>query len=275
MSRISQYLNNLKRQGRKALIPYITSGDPDAQTTIGVMHALVAQGADIIELGFPFSDPSSDGPVIQRAVERALAGKMTLRKTLDIVRQFREKNQTTPVVLMGYLNPIEFMGYEIFCNKAIEAGVDGVLIVDMPPEESHNLHQVLKKTALDNIFLIAPTTTPERTKTICEQSSGYIYYVSLKGVTGAAHLDIDSVASKLAKLRENTELPIGVGFGIRDAASAKRIAEFADAVVVGSALVQRVGELRAGVIHSDEQLVQTCALIGEIREALDSIRQVK
>jgi len=270
MSRIKQCFSRLRQQGKKALIPYITAGDPDLDTTLGLMHALVVNGADIIELGFPFSDPSSDGPVIQRAVERALAGHTTLKATLDVVARFRETDKDTPVVLMGYLNPIEFMGYQIFTDRALAAGVDGVLIVDMPPEEAHDLHAILKKSGLDTIFLVAPTTTEARAKQICKESSGYVYYVSLKGVTGAAHLDIDSVISNLDRLRKHTSLPVGVGFGIRDAETAARIAAVADAVVVGSALVNRVAELQRGKNYSPKELQEQTELITAMRAAMDA-----
>lgn len=270
MSRIDACFQGLRAQGRKALIPYLTAGDPDLDTTLGLMHALVANGADIIELGFPFSDPSSDGPVIQRAVERALAGKTTLKGTLEVVKRFRETDQKTPVVLMGYLNPVEFMGYQVFTDRAVEAGVDGVLIVDMPPEEAHDLHAILKASSLDNIFLVAPTTTEPRAEAICRESSGYVYYVSLKGVTGAAHLDIDSVVSNLARLRQHTDLPLGVGFGISDADSAARIATVADAVVVGSALVRRIAELERGKTYTQEQLREQTRIIADMRAAMDA-----
>ena len=272
MSRIHSCFTGLQANGRKALIPYLTAGDPCTETTLGLMHALVANGADIIELGFPFSDPSSDGPVIQRAVERALAQHTRLRDVLDTVSRFRADNPTTPVVLMGYLNPVECMGYQKFADAAVAAGVDGVLIVDMPPEEAHDLNVVLKKANLDTIFLVAPTTNPERAEAICKQSSGYVYYVSLKGVTGAANLDIDSVVSNLAKLRQHTTLPIGVGFGIRDGASAASIAQVADAVVVGSALVNRIAELDATTHYSLEQLKTQTDIIAAMRAAMDAAR---
>jgi tryptophan synthase alpha chain len=272
MSRIDECFKRLREQGKKALIPYITAGDPDTDTSLGLMHAMVANGADIIELGFPFSDPSSDGPVIQRAVERALASKTTLKDTLAIVKRFRESNQSTPVVLMGYLNPVEFMGYQLFTDRALEAGVDGVLIVDMPPEEAHDLHAILKTSGLDTIFLVAPTTTEQRAEIICKESSGYVYYVSLKGVTGAANLDVASVTSNLARLRQHTKLPLGVGFGIRDAASAAAIAAVADAVVVGSALVNRVAELERGKSYTQQQLCDLTSLVADMRVAMDAVK---
>ena len=273
MSRIQGCFDELRRQGRKALIPYIAAGDPDLPTTLALMHALVDCGADIIELGIPFSDPSADGPVIQRAVERALARGTSLRDVLALVADFRKENDSTPVVLMGYLNPIECLGYQAFADAAVQAGVDGVLTVDMPPEESHELKQVLDAAGLDSIFLVAPTTREERARNICRQSSGYVYYVSLKGVTGAANLDVDDVAEHLAKLRGYTDLPIGVGFGIKDAASAARIAGIADAVVVGSALVSRVAELKPQEGYGREELVTRISLIRDMREAMDRAGQ--
>lgn len=269
-SRIQRCFQQLQASGRKALIPYLTAGDPNLETTLGLLHALCANGADLIELGFPFSDPSSDGPVIQRAVERALAKKTTLRAVLALVRRFRETNQTTPIVLMGYLNPVEYMGYQQFAEAAVSAGVDGVLLVDMPPEESHELHGVLRQAGLETIYLVAPTSSPARMAAICAQSSGYVYYVSLKGVTGAAHLDIDSVVENLARLRQQTPLPVGVGFGIRDAESAARIAAVADAVVVGSALVNRIAELEDRTDHDQASLQAQTSLIADMRRALDA-----
>lgn len=269
MSRIKNCFDELKRQHKQALIPYLTAGDPNVATTLGLMHALVQNGADLIELGFPFSDPSSDGPVIQRAIERALAKKTTLRHVLEIVHQFRATDQKTPVVLMGYLNPVECMGYQKFTDAALAAGVDGVLLVDMPPEESHELHQILRKGGLETIYLVAPTSSEERIEAICRQSSGYVYYVSLKGVTGASNLDIESVTSNLKRVRKHTSLPLGVGFGIRDAESAASIAKVADAVVVGSALINRIAELQDIDNHSAAVLQQQTSLIGDMRKAMD------
>jgi tryptophan synthase alpha chain len=270
MSRISGCFEQLKANGLKALIPYLTAGDPDTGTTLALMHALVANGADIIELGYPFTDPTSDGPVIQRAVERALKNHTSLRDTLEIVRAFRTTNSDTPVVLMGYLNPVECMGYQDFTDAAVAAGVDGVLIVDMPPEESHDLKVLLDQTSLDSIFLVAPTTSDVRARRICEQSKGYVYYVSLKGVTGAGHLDIASVQENLARVRASTDLPVGVGFGIKDAVSARQIAGIADAVVVGSALVSLIAELEPGKTWEQEALQSRIGLIREMREAMDA-----
>ena len=269
MSRITTCFTELQSIGKKALIPYLTAGDPNVAATLGLMHALVANGADLIELGFPFSDPSSDGPVIQRAIERSLAKKTTLHSVLEIVRLFRTSNQRTPVVLMGYLNPVECMGYQKFTDAAVAAGVDGVLLVDMPPEEGHDLQPILRKAGLETIYLVAPTSSIKRIESICRQSSGYIYYVSLKGVTGAGNLDVESVATNLARLRMYTKLPLGVGFGIRDAESAAQIAKVADAVVVGSALINRIAELQDRDNYTLAELVQQTTLIADMRKAMD------
>jgi tryptophan synthase alpha chain len=269
MSRITQCFTRLKAQGKKALVPYITAGDPDIGNTLGIMHALVKNGADVIELGFPFSDPSSDGPVIQRAIERSLARGTTLRKTLDVVAKFRETNKDTPIVLMGYLNPVEFMGYQKFTDACVKAGIDGVILVDMPPEESHDLHVILRKAGLDTIYLVAPTTSDARAEAICKQSSGYVYYVSLKGVTGASHIDIDGVVSNLNRLRKHTQLPLAVGFGISDGDSAARIAAVSDAVVVGSALIKRLVDLKEGQAYTVEQLTATTDILAGMRAAMD------
>jgi tryptophan synthase alpha chain len=238
MSRIAACFAKLA--GKKALIPFITAGDPHPDVTVSLMHGLVEGGADIIELGVPFSDPMADGPVIQRASERALAHKVGLRHVLDMVAEFRKTNATTPVVLMGYLNPLCAMGYAEFAKRAAAAGVDGMLTVDCPPEEAEELATALQQENLDPIFLLAPTTPMERVAEIARHARGYVYYVSLKGVTGAGNLDIDDVARKIAALRQHIHVPIGVGFGIRDGATARAIAVTADAVVVGSRLVQEI-----------------------------------
>jgi tryptophan synthase alpha chain len=238
MSRIAATFARLA--GQKALIPYITAGDPNPGLTVSLMHGLVDAGADIIELGVPFSDPMADGPVIQRAAERALAHNVSLRDVLKMVAEFRETNQDTPVVLMGYLNPVVAMGYTEFAASASAACVDGVLSVDCPPEESEELAAELEGQGIDPIFLLAPTTPEARIAEIARHARGYVYYVSLKGVTGAANLDIADVGRKIARLREHIALPIGVGFGIRDAETARAIAGVADAVVVGSRLVQEI-----------------------------------
>ena len=240
MSRIESRFAALKAAHRKALIPFITGGDPTPAHTVGLMHALVAGGADVIELGMPFSDPMADGPTIQLACERALAAGTSITRILAMVAEFRSTDATTPVVLMGYLNPIEHRGIAAFAAQAREAGVDGVLIVDLAVEEAPEFAPVFKQAGLDLIFLIAPTSTPARIAKVAEQASGYLYYVSLKGVTGSAALDVDSVAAKLAEIRSITTLPIAVGFGIRDAATAAAVGKVADGVVVGSALVSEV-----------------------------------
>ena len=240
MSKIQATFERLQAQGRKALIPFITCGDPDAALTLPLMHTLVEAGADIIELGVPFSDPMADGPTIQRASERALAKGMNMRKVLAIVAEFRKADADTPVVLMGYANPIEAMGVERFGAAAQEAGVDGVLVVDYPPEESAEFSAAMKTHGLDPIFLLAPTSTEERIAGTAKVASGYVYYVSLKGVTGSAALDVDAVAARLPNIREKTGLPVGVGFGIRDAETAGRIARIADAVVIGSRIIEEI-----------------------------------
>lgn len=238
MSRIAECFNRLN--GEKALIPFITAGDPDPQLTVDLMLALVDGGADIIELGVPFSDPMADGPVIQRASERALAHHVGLSRVLELVSAFRLENATTPVVLMGYLNPVCAMGFERFATRARAAGVDGVLTVDCPPEEAGPLTDALVAAGLDPIFLVAPTTPAARVAQIARLARGYVYYVSLKGVTGAGNLDIGEVTGKIAALKEMISVPIGVGFGIRDAETARALSGAADAIVVGSRLVQEI-----------------------------------
>lgn len=271
MSRLPQITSGAAAAQRKLLIPYLVAGDPDLETTLALMHELVAQGADIIELGIPFSDPASDGPVIQQAVERALAGKTTLQDTLELVRRFRSQDEATGIVLMGYLNPIEIMGYKRFVELATEVGVDGVLVVDMPPAESTQLHQELRRAGLDTIYLVAPTTTATRAKGIVGHCSGYLYYVSLKGVTGAALIDQDSVARSLGELRKITDLPIMIGFGIKDAASASAMARHADGIIIGSALVGRIAALTRDSQADAGTLTDTCAIIGVAREAIDNL----
>lgn len=260
MSRIAQTFAKLNSQ--KALIPYITVGDPHLDITLALMHSMADNGADILELGVPFSDPMADGAVIQRAVERALANHVSLRDVLTVVQRFRETNQHTPVVLMGYLNPIHKMGYDVFAEAAAQAGVDGVLTVDSPIETITPLQAALKSRQIDCIFLIAPTTTEARIQAIAEQASGFIYYVSLKGVTGSAQLDTDAVAQQLAILRKYIALPIGVGFGIHDAASAAQIGQVADAVIVGSRIVREI-EANGGT-----EVVAVGQLIRELKAAI-------
>ena len=240
MSRIKSTFEKLTDQGRKALIPFITAGDPDPAMTLPLMRALVAGGADILELGVPFSDPMADGPTIQRASERALKHGMSLRQVMAIVREFRAGDADTPVVLMGYANPIEAMGTGAFAAEAGQAGVDGVLVVDYPPEECGEFASKLKAVGIDPIFLLAPTSTEERFGQVATVGSGYIYYVSLTGVTGAGHLDLDEVARRIPVIRQKVGMPVGVGFGIRDAESARRIAAVADAVVIGSRIIEEI-----------------------------------
>ncbi|ABA57529.1 tryptophan synthase, alpha chain [Nitrosococcus oceani ATCC 19707] len=271
MSRITERFTVLRGQGRKALVPYITAGDPQPQVTVPLMHAMVAAGADILELGVPFSDPMADGPVIQKACERALAAGTSLLDVLAMVAEFRRKDQETPVILMGYLNPIEILGYRSFAEQAAAHGVDGLLTVDMPPEEAEPLAAVCKEQGLDRIFLLAPTSSPKRIEQISALGSGFIYYVSLKGVTGASTLDVDDVSQRVAKIRHYTTMPVGVGFGIRDARSAAQIASIADAAVVGSALVKRIEQYqnRPEVIPEE-----VSALLRTMREAIDATENV-
>lgn len=267
MSRIAQRFAQFRATGRRALIPFVTAGDPSLAATVPLMHALVAAGADLIELGVPFSDPMADGPVIQRASERALENGVSLHDILEMVRRFRTEDEKTPLVLMGYLNPIEVMGYGVFAAKADAAGVDGVLTVDLPPEEAHELAKALREHGLDPIFLLAPTSTRERTRRICAAASGFVYYVSLKGVTGSTRLDVAAVAEKLGGIREVTDLPIGVGFGIRDADSAARVATVSDAVVVGSALVSCI----EGLLDAPERIQpEVTTLVSQMRQAIDA-----
>ncbi|MDD4963954.1 MAG: tryptophan synthase subunit alpha [Gallionella sp.] len=254
MSRIDQTFAALGQ--RKALIPFITAGDPSPEMTVPLMHALVASGADILELGVPFSDPMADGPTIQRASERALIKGVSLRSVLNMVAEFRQQNTTTPVVLMGYGNPIEAMGWDVFAQRCDEVGVDGVLTVDFPPEESHDAFAHLQRYNIAPIFLLAPTTTESRIQQVAKLARGYVYYVSLKGVTGAGNLDLSAIADKIPQLRQHISLPIGVGFGIRDAETALAVAKLCDGVVVGSRIVQAIEDsTEANVIANVSALV--------------------
>jgi tryptophan synthase alpha chain len=264
MSRIQTKFAALKKQGRKALIPFFTAGDPNPNVTVPLMHALVVAGADVIELGVPFSDPMADGPVIQRASERALKHHVGLRDVLQMVADFRTTDTVTPVVLMGYGNPIEAMGWEIFARRCAEVGVDGVLTVDFPPEESHDAFEFLQAHGIDPIFLIAPTTKEARIELVAKLARGYVYYVSLKGVTGAGNLDLSEIAQKIPQLRKHISIPIGVGFGIRDAATARAVSGLCDGVVVGSRIVQEIE-------NSNEQQVleNVSRLVKELRTAID------
>jgi len=266
MNRIQQTFAALAEQGRKGLIPFITAGDPDPAKTVEFMRALAEGGADVIELGVPFSDPMADGPVIQRSSERALARGVTLKSVLADVKRFRETDAKTPVVLMGYANPIERMGVDAFATEAHAAGVDGVLVVDYPPEESIDFAAAMRSAGIDPIFLLAPTSTDERIASVGKVASGYVYYVSLKGVTGAANLDVSSIASKIPAIKSRVPLPVGVGFGIRDAQTARSVAEVSDAVVIGSRIVQLLEQ--AAPETAAETLTR---FIAEVREALDSV----
>jgi tryptophan synthase alpha chain len=268
-SRIPACFAELRQAGRSALIPFVTAGDPRSDVTVPLMLALVQAGADIIELGVPFSDPMADGPVIQRASERALKHHLSLRQVLGMVRQFRAENMRTPVVLMGYLNPIEVMGYHEFAEQAAAAGVDGVLTVDFPPEEGHDLLPKLRRVGVDPIFLIAPTTAEARIRTICAAATGFVYYVSVKGVTGANHLDLVGLKDKLSRIRAATQLPVGVGFGIKNAESAAQVALLADAVIVGSAVVKRLEELAE---QPEAIPSQVGVFVRELRQAMDAAR---
>jgi tryptophan synthase alpha chain len=240
MSRIDTTFDKLKQQQKKALIPFITAGDPSPQLTVPLLHALVESGADVLELGVPFSDPMADGPVIQRASERALKLGVSLRSVLGMVAEFRKQDSTTPVVLMGYGNPIEAMGWELFAQFCAEVGVDGVLTVDFPPEESHDAFEHLQRHKIAPIFLLAPTTNEARIKHVAKLARGYVYYVSLKGVTGAGSIDLSAIEEKMPQLRKHIQLPIGVGFGIRDSETALAVAKLCDGVVVGSRIVQEI-----------------------------------
>ena len=267
MSRLADRFRELGEAGRPALVPFSTAGDPSFEVTRRLLPRLVEAGADIIEVGAPFSDPMADGPVIQRGGERALAAGMTLEALLDLVREFRGRDRTTPVVVMGYLNPIEAMGHARFAAAAAAAGIDGVIVVDMPPEEGEPLLTHLREHAIDPIFLLSPTTTAERMRRIADQASGFLYYVSLKGITGASHLEPDAVAAALGAVRAVSPLPVGVGFGIRDAASARRIAAVADAVVVGTAIVERIEES----LDQPERIpAHVASFVRELRTAIDA-----
>jgi tryptophan synthase alpha chain len=266
MSRIRARFEQLRARHRVALIPFVTAGDPAPESTVPIMHALVRGGADLIELGVPFSDPMADGPVIQRAAERAIANRVGLRRTLALAAEFRRADRDTPVVLMGYANPIEHMGQESFVRAASEAGVDGLVVVDYPPEECSGFVARLREAGIDPIFLLAPTSTAARIEQVARLASGYLYYVSLKGITGAGHLDVAEVGARLPAIRARCGLPIGVGFGIRDAASAAAVARVADAVVIGSRVIEEIeaaGRERAAPAAA--------AFIAGIRQAIDAV----
>jgi tryptophan synthase alpha chain len=264
MSRIQSTFASLAKQNRKALIAFITAGDPAPELTVPLMHALVDGGADVIELGVPFSDPMAEGPVIQRACERALKFGIGIRDILARVVEFRKTNSTTPIVLMGYANPIERMGQQVFIQSAKESGVDGAIVVDYPPEECEEFTHGMRANGLDLIFLLSPTSTEERIEQVAKAGSGFSYYVSLKGVTGAANIDIAEVAQRIAAIRKHVKLPIGVGFGIRDAATAKAVSAVADAVVIGSRIIQEIENS-----PRDQAVNAVRTFLARIRKALD------
>ena len=269
MSRISAAFEKLRALKRPALIPFVTAGDPTPAETPAILHALVAAGADVIELGVPFSDPMADGPVIQRSSERALKHGVGLRDVLAMVAEFRREDATTPVVLMGYANPVERFGFKAFVAKAREAGVDGVLIVDYPPEESGPWLQALADSGIDPIFLLSPTSSDARIATVARVAKGYIYYVSLKGVTGASHIDTTEVEAMIRRIRNYTSIPVGVGFGIRDGETARRVGRIADAVVIGSRIVQEIAESAPGAAAA-----RAGALAAQFRAAMDAERSM-
>jgi tryptophan synthase alpha chain len=264
MSRIASTFSALSASGKKALVPFLTAGFPHFDSTVPLMHALAGAGADLIELGVPFSDPMADGPTIQRSSEAALANGMTLKKLLGQVAEFRQTDAKTPVVLMGYANPIEAMGQAAFVAAAKAAGVDGVLTVDCPPEESGEFAGLLAQAGLDAIYLIAPTTTPSRIAYIGQHATGYVYYVSVKGVTGAAHLDFAEIDRRIPEIRKAAGLPVGVGFGIRDAETAAKMAAVADAVIVGSRFIEELEAAPKG-----EEALRIAALARELRAGID------
>lgn len=271
MTRLSTCFDALRAENRKAVIPYIVAGDPSREGTVTLMHRLVDAGADIVELGVPFSDPMSEGPVIQKGHERALANGISLRDVLAMVTEFREHNTDTPVVVMGYANPVERMGYASFADACAQAGVDGLITVDLPPEEVKPLNAELTRVSIDNIFLISPTTPEARIKTIVESASGFIYYVAVKGVTGAGHLDTAEVFSYMSKIKAETALPVCVGFGIKDAASASSIASVADGAVVGSALIDIMAQAMADGDTEQTAADHAIALLADIRQGVDHV----
>lgn len=270
VSRIKQRFDDLAARNRSGLVTFLTAGDPNPQASLSFMHALVRGGADVIELGVPFSDPMADGPIIQRASERALAGGMTLRGVLDLVSRFRATDPATPIVLMGYLNPFERMGYGTFSERAQAAGADGVLAVDLPPEEAEAFHRSIRECGLDQIFLLAPNSSSVRINSICEYASGFVYYVSVKGVTGDKVLDAADVRAKTAALRAATALPVGVGFGVKNPAAAAAIADVCDAVIVGSALVEIVERAGASAAQAALDLAR---FVADLRAAMDATRR--
>ena len=272
MSRLSSVFSDLRKQNQKGLIPYVVAGDPSPEGTVALLHSLVEAGADVLEVGVPFSDPMSEGPVIQQGHERALANGMSLQQVLEMVTAFRRDNDTTSIVMMGYANPIERFGYDAFAKACAEAGVDGLITVDLPPEEVGAIDGALQSVGLDNIFLISPTTPEARVETIVERARGFIYYVAVKGVTGSGQLDTEEVARRVSLIREKTALPIAVGFGIKDAASASAVAASADAVVVGSALIAEMEQKARSAEALEEIQIHGAAvkLLQSIRAGVDS-----
>lgn len=266
-TRIEEVFEHLKARGKTALIPYITAGDPRPTATVQLMHRLVQKGADMIELGVPFSDPMADGPVIQKAVERALAHNVSLDNVLEMVREFREQDGETPIILMGYLNPVEREGYVSFANAAASVGVDAVLTVDMPPEESMGYMEAMRDEELDRVFLVSPTTPDYRLDAVNEKGSGFVYYVSLKGVTGSSELDVDDVTAQVNRIRGKLNLPIGIGFGIRDGEAAYKMAQLGDAVIVGSSLVSLIEANHDKDLHEIE--IALSEKMSEFRSAID------
>ena len=267
MSRIETRFELLRNSGRKGLIPFITAGDPVTDITVPLMHAMVDAGADLIELGIPFSDPMADGPVIQKANQRALLHDTSLHDVLEMVKQFRQQDLTTPVLFMGYLNPVEAMGYEVFAEAAQQAGVDGLLLVDLPPEEASEFNELLYQRDIDPVYLLAPTSTPQRMEIVSLEARGFVYYVSIRGVTGAAELDYDEIRQSINEIRQHTRLPVGVGFGINSPETAVKIGANADAVIIGSAIVRMMENY-----NGDKQIIINAVsdFLRGVREALDT-----
>lgn len=276
MTRIETTFTTLKSQNKKALIPYIMAGDPSPAVTVDLMHRLVEHGADVIEIGLPFSDPMADGETIALAGERALANGTSTRQAIDMVKEFRKSNTTTPVLVMGYLNPVEIIGYERFIGLCVDAGIDGVLLVDLPPNEvasneTGDFGKALQDKGINQIFLLAPTTEANRRQAVLEHGSGFIYYVSVKGVTGSKALDADDVGKQVQAIKADTDLPVCVGFGIRDGESAKAVAKFADGVIVGSQLVRHFADVGDDPIKIENAIVNILAKMDELRHAIDNI----
>jgi tryptophan synthase alpha chain len=272
VSRLTKRFADLKASARKALIPYLMTSDPQPEVTLPLMHSMVNAGADVIELGVPFSDPMADGPVIQQAAERSLEFGTSLHDVFKVVQRFRETDNATPIIMMGYLNPIEVMGYATFAEQAADAGIDGIITVDMPPEEAVDYIAALRQHDIDPVFLLAPTTSEARMDKIAAVASGFAYYVSLKGVTGAASLDVAGVAERMTTIRKHIKIPVGVGFGIKDAATAAAVSDCADAVVVGSAIVGQMA-LHSG--NTEKIITSVTDLLASMRKAMDAVADKK